>query len=32
MQCNQLTPISKSPISQNMKLKKNMVYLTHPEI
>ncbi len=32
MQYNQLTPISKRPMSQKMKLKKNMVYLTHPEM
>ena len=29
---HQLTPISKSPISQKMKLKKNMVYFTHPDM
>ena len=28
----QLTPISRRPINQKMKLKKNIVYLTHPEM
>ena len=26
------TPISNKPINQKMKLKKNMVYLTHPDM
>ena len=32
MEYKTLTPISKSPISQKMKLKKNIVYLTQVDI